>query len=1095
MTDNIKTVLRENEELKGKCALFQAMFDATSDQIYLYDSEIKYLYVNSPGAKILGLELQEILGKTWRQAGLLAEVMDPLEDYIRKVFKTGWPVREETRLSLSGEAGFFEHILTPIRDQAGKVCSVLATVRDTTERKWYELALKETTFIAEKRADELNRIFASISEGLIIYDQNGNIIRMNEVAREVFGYIVVDYKTLRSEHGVQVNICLPDGTPFKPEEDPAYKAVHGEVVRNVEVQIIKNPGTTKWLIVSAAPLKDAIGEITGAALTFKDITERKRMEEALRQSEERFHSVLDNSVDVIYRLNVQSGCYAYISPSSVAVVGFSPDELMMQDNVTALAMIHPDDLPAMQAAQALLQNTGLATVEYRQRAKNGDYRWLSNHMSLIRDSAGRPLYQDGNIRDITEGKQFEETLQTKQEELTTANEELQAQQEELYTNYQELQSQSEEIQEYVDAVNQARDEAERRATVLDATLSAIAMGVIIFNNAGEVNHINEFARKVFGHDSGDYDLVHQDRLARIKFYNSDGLPYKTEEGPLYRALRGEVICDEEVMITGVPERPVWLSATFAPIRDNNNNLMGVILVFTDITERKRKLENLLSSERELLKVTLNSLNEAVVTADTAERIIFINQAAVKLTGYTQDEAIGEPVNKIFYILDDQTSEPIDQISAQTTISQPVLVTRDLKEIVVSMNSAPIKAIDGQTIGTVFVFMDITEKRKTEQELLKAAKLDSLGILAGGVAHDFNNILAGILANLQLAAIKLKKHQDISKHLEDTIGISRKASNLTKQLLTFAKGGDPVKKSAAIAKLVMETVQFALSGSKSKAEFQLPEDLWVVDIDEGQINQVINNLTINADQAMPTGGILEIYGENVILEDTGKYKPGQYIKLTVKDHGIGIPTEIINEIFDPFFTTKKTGNGLGLSTSYSIIKKHNGYLEVESVPGIGTTFYMLLPASMGELTFKETQKELAASVEAKILLMDDEDAIREVGGEMLTFFGYQVTLARDGQEAIDLYKKAKETSEPFNLVIMDLTVPGGLGGIETMAILRQIDPEIKAVISSGYASDPVMSDYERYGFSGVVIKPYKFDELNEVLNKVIDKKQLPLGLTY
>ena len=259
--------------------------------------------------------------------------------------------------------------------------------------------------------------------------------------------------------------------------------------------------------------------------------------------------------------------------------------------------------------------------------------------------------------------------------------------------------------------------------------------------------------------------------------------------------------------------------------------------------------------------------------------------------------------------------------------------------------------------------------------------------------------------------------------------------------------------------------------------------------------MINNLTINAEQAMPIGGILEIYGENVIFDTAGQYTPGQYVKLTVKDHGIGIPDEIITKIFDPFFTTKKTGNGLGLSTSYSIIKKHNGYLEVESAPGIGTTFYILLPASMEELTLRNLKRRLAASGDAKILLMDDEDTIRNVGGEMLTCFGYQVTLARDGQEAIDLYKKAKETGEPFDVVIMDLTIPGGLGGIETMAILRQIDPEIKAIISSGYASDPVMSDYERYGFSGVVIKPYKFDELNEVLNKVIDKKQLPLDFTY
>ena len=216
---------------------------------------------------------------------------------------------------------------------------------------------------------------------------------------------------------------------------------------------------------------------------------------------------------------------------------------------------------------------------------------------------------------------------------------------------------------------------------------------------------------------------------------------------------------------------------------------------------------------------------------------------------------------------------------------------------------------------------------------------------------------------------------------------------------------------------------------------------------------------------------------------------------MKDHGIGIPAEIVDKIFNPFFTTKKTGNGLGLSTFYSIIKKHNGYLEVESVPGIGTAFYILLPASMKELSLNESHMEIVVSGEAKILLMDDEDTIRNAGSEMLIYYGYRVTLARDGQEAVELYKKAREMGEPFEAVIMDLTVPGGLGGIETMTILRQIDPEVKAIISSGYANDPVMSDYERYGFSGVVTKPYKFDELNDILNKVLDKKQLPLDFSY
>jgi PAS domain S-box-containing protein len=612
--------------------------------------------------------------------------------------------------------------------------------------------------------------------------------------------------------------------------------------------------TGRWINIYAYTARK--GQI---AFLLRDITERKRTEEALLQSQQKLAEILEN-IDGGFVTYDTEWRFTNINTRAAQNVGYEPSDLIGK----IIWEVFPKTIGTPMEAFFRKAMTERVPVHFEEHGTLTE-RWYLYDIYPTREGIVNIWY------DITERKQTEEALREKQEEQTSLNEELQAQQEELYINYQELQSKSEKIREYADAATQVGQEAEQRAAELDATISSIAIGVVIFDFSGNIIRKNEYAQKLFLLSREDHNLGYHERREILKLHKPDGASYKSEESLLYRALQGEVILNEEVMI-GVPEKPVWLSSTFKPIYSNKGNLTGVILTFNDITEQKRKVESLLASERELLRVTLDSLNEAVVAADTAERIIFINQAAAKLTGYSQEEVIGEPISKILYLLDDYTSEPLNHLTAQETPYQPVLVTRDLQEVVISMNSAPIKTTDGQIVGTVIILQDITDKQKTEQELLKAAKLDSLGILAGGVAHDFNNILAGILANLQLAALKQKKREDISKYLENTIEISRKASNLTKQLLTFAKGGDPVKKATAIVKLVKETVQFALSGSKVKAQYQLPEDLWVVDIDEGQISQVINNLAINADQAMPIGGILEIHGENVILETAGQHNP-------------------------------------------------------------------------------------------------------------------------------------------------------------------------------------------------------------------------------
>lgn len=370
------------------------------------------------------------------------------------------------------------------------------------------------------------------------------------------------------------------------------------------------------------------------------------------------------------------------------------------------------------------------------------------------------------------------------------------------------------------------------------------------------------------------------------------------------------------------------------------------------------------------------------------------------------------------------------------------------------------------------------------DLLTAQKLEAVGILAGGIAHDFNNILTAIIGNISLATMEVRPEDKISHLLSEAENASIRAQTLTRQLLTFAKGGTPVKETASIKDILKSSSSFMLHGSKSDCEFSVADDLWLAEVDVGQITQVINNLIINANQAMTEGGIIQVAAENLIIENRHglPVKAGKYIRITIKDQGVGIAKDHLLKLFDPYFTTKQEGSGLGLATTYSIIQKHGGHITVESQLGVGTTFHVYLPASDKIVAEKEEVKLIKG--QGRILVMDDEASLEKLVGRMLKNLGYESEFAKDGAETIQMVKEAKEAEKPYDAVILDLTIPGKMGGQEAIKKLLQIDPELKAIVFSGYSNNPILANFEEYGFKGMMPKPFELRTLGKVLHEVL-----------
>ena len=527
-----------------------------------------------------------------------------------------------------------------------------------------------------------------------------------------------------------------------------------------------------------------------------------------------------------------------------------------------------------------------------------------------------------------------------------------------------------------------------------------------------------------------------------------------------------------------------------------------------LDERKKSIQEILN-EKERLAVTIHSIGDGVITCDRAGKIELMNQVAEELTGWKVEDAENRKLSEVFNIVNSETGKktvnPVDKVFAAGKITglanHTVLISRDGQKYQIADSAAPIKDKNGDITGVVLVFRDVTEQLKMQEEMQKMDKLKSVGTLAGGIAHDFNNIMTGMFGNISIVKTQLGKNHPEYKLLEKAENAMHRAVRLTRQLLTFAKGGKPVLEKRAVGKLIEEIIEFDLSGSNVKPFFDVPDNLWMAEIDKGQIEQVLSNLTINACQAMPDGGNLYISLKNIELaeSETANLEKGKYIKMTIRDEGCGIDYALVDRVFDPYFTTKDTGNGLGLAVAYSIVKKHNGHISAASELGEGACFTVFLPACMDKKPEKSernagnlpkeqktekrhTQKEDTA----KILIMDDDETIRMVASAMLAAIGFSSESAADGEQALNMYKRSLDNGRPFDVIIMDLTIPGGMGGKEAIKKVLLMDPKARVIVSSGYADDPVMANYIEYGFKGIITKPYTIQNLKTTVKNVLEK---------
>ena len=869
-------------------------------------------------------------------------------------------------------------------------------------------------------------VLESASLPMCIFRSDGIVVECNTRYSDFFGYTKeeiegkLDWKVL----------VAPEEYDRVTTISRARAAGDHGIPASYETTILCKDGTRKRILGSVGVIPDSDEMV----FSIVDITDRVETERIHKETEELHSAVIDKSKDAI--VIVQDGCFKLANTMCATITGYSLNELL---GMRFDALVPPENREKlMQLFEDALK--GVAVPDSYQLdllRKEGDLRTIEVLSSVIPYKGNDAILVVA--RDITE-RLFEQKLKLEQRQVEGA------------------------IFDQSPVGISVRDES----------------GNLVLSNASWAEIWNMSPEYV-------EELLSREKHTEFELDNRDTYlgKYGDDVAGIYR--EGGNLHIPELYIASIDK---WIAQRFFGVVNKEGNIDKVVVLTEDITDeiKASSAEEALRKSDEKYQTLVYNLPVAVFRSAMDGRILSLNPAMLTMFGASSEEQLLETrVEDLYFDAADRTAFKENlRLSGKLENYEVQLRRYDGSPFWASISAYGVRDEDGKIEAIDGIIRDISMIRKLEEEILRTQRLESIGILAGGIAHDFNNILAAVLGNISLAKTYTSTTHPVYAKLNDAEKASIRASELTQQLLTFAKGGEPIKKVVHLDRILRESSDFATRGSSVKCYFDIPSTLWPVEVDEGQIGQVVNNLVINAIHAMPDGGRIEIRAENREVPDTNSMslEAGRYVTLSVTDHGKGIPEEYLDKIFDPYFTTKSDGSGLGLATSFSIVNKHHGHILVTSETGSGATFTVFLPASDHDIEKPSHRTGRLPRGSGRILVMDDEDSVQTVIGEMLALYGYRAEKALDGLEAISIYRTAIDSGRAFDAVIIDLTVPGGMGGVETISRLTDLNPEIKAIVSSGYSNDPVMANYADYGFKACISKPFRLEELIRTLHSVI-----------